>query len=63
MLCNVCKDGLEGMWDPSRSKRFALFKDFMDDKRDIKLEGNYGGPYATGLYGDGSKHEHFLWRL
>ncbi|KAK0384150.1 hypothetical protein NLU13_8239 [Sarocladium strictum] len=28
MLCSVCKDGLEGMWDPSRSKRLILFKDF-----------------------------------
>lgn len=34
MLCNVCKDGLEGMWDPSRSKRLALLKDFMASYHD-----------------------------
>lgn len=34
MLCNVCKDGLEGMWDPSRSKRLALLKDFMANYHD-----------------------------
>lgn len=32
MLCKVCKDGLEGMWDPCRSKRLALLKDFIRDE-------------------------------
>ncbi|KAK1993451.1 HET-domain-containing protein [Colletotrichum falcatum] len=31
MLCKVCKDGIEGVWDPNRSKRVALVKDFDDD--------------------------------
>ncbi|PFH58308.1 hypothetical protein XA68_13889 [Ophiocordyceps unilateralis] len=29
MLCKVCIDGLEGMWDPSRSKRLARSQDFI----------------------------------
>lgn len=37
MLCNVCKDGLEGIWDPSRSKRLALLRDFADsDDKDAE---------------------------
>ncbi|KAI1451681.1 HET-domain-containing protein [Annulohypoxylon moriforme] len=28
MLCDVCRMGLEGIWDPSRSKRIGLLKDF-----------------------------------
>lgn len=65
MLCDVCKDGLEGMWDPSRSTRLALLKDFMDDKGDYDFEGNSGGSYSTALQGGPykSKQEHFLWRL
>lgn len=37
MLCRVCIDGLEGMWDPSRSKRLALAKDF-DNTEDSRLQ-------------------------
>lgn len=33
MICDVCKDGLEGMWDPSRSKRLALLEDFLAIER------------------------------
>lgn len=40
MLCNVCKDGLEGMWDPSRSKRLGLLKDFLDDNSDVDNDDN-----------------------
>lgn len=29
MICSVCKDGLEGMWDPSRSERLSLLQDFL----------------------------------
>lgn len=32
MICNVCKDGLEGMWDPSRSNRLCLLTDFRTDE-------------------------------
>lgn len=31
MICSVCKNGLEGMWDPSRSRRLALLKDFLGE--------------------------------
>lgn len=24
MLCKICKDGLEGIWDPERTKRVGL---------------------------------------
>lgn len=34
MLCKVCKDGLEGMWSPGRSKRLALLKDFLTNYHD-----------------------------
>lgn len=40
MLCKVCKDGLEGMWDPSRSKRLALLKDFIPYYYDLDNEDN-----------------------
>ncbi|KAJ1324736.1 HET domain-containing protein [Microdochium nivale] len=36
MLCDVCKNGLEGMWDPTRTERVASFEDFIiwtDEKR------------------------------
>lgn len=49
MLCNVCKDGLEGMWDPSRSKRLALLTDFLGNKSNDALNSH-----------DGGKDEHFL---
>lgn len=28
MLCDVCKDSLEGMWDPLRTKRLELRENF-----------------------------------
>lgn len=28
MLCDVCKDSLEGMWDPVRTERLALRENF-----------------------------------
>ncbi|KAI0887732.1 HET-domain-containing protein [Annulohypoxylon maeteangense] len=28
MLCDVCRIGLEGIWDPSKSKRIGLLEDF-----------------------------------
>ncbi|KAF3068426.1 putative heterokaryon incompatibility protein [Daldinia childiae] len=28
MLCNVCREGLEGIWDPENSRRLGLLKDF-----------------------------------
>ncbi|KAK6956676.1 hypothetical protein Daesc_001955 [Daldinia eschscholtzii] len=34
MLCNVCREGLEGIWDPENSRRLGLFKDFPDILRD-----------------------------
>ncbi|KAJ1333199.1 HET domain-containing protein [Microdochium nivale] len=33
MICDVCKNGLEGMWDPARTERVASLNDF-GDKRD-----------------------------
>lgn len=28
MLCDVCRIGLEGIWDPSKSKRIGLIEEF-----------------------------------
>lgn len=28
MLCDVCREGLEGIWDPENSRRLGLLKDF-----------------------------------
>lgn len=42
MLCDVCKDSLEGMWDPLRTKRlelrenFSIFKDLEDSSRSLE---------------------------
>lgn len=38
MICNVCKDGIEGIWDPSRSKRLALLTDFLDEGEESVFE-------------------------
>lgn len=36
MLCNICKDGLERMWDPAR--RLGLLKEFLAEKREEEEE-------------------------
>ncbi|KAI1494884.1 HET-domain-containing protein [Biscogniauxia mediterranea] len=28
MLCNICREGLEGIWDPNRTKRLGKLRDF-----------------------------------
>lgn len=53
MLCDVCKDGLEGMWDPRRSKRLALLRDFLDNDDDDDKEDTLGSH-------DAGKYKHFL---
>ncbi|KAI5923474.1 HET-domain-containing protein [Camillea tinctor] len=30
MLCNVCREGLEGIWDPDRTKRLGKLEDFSE---------------------------------
>ncbi|KDN69744.1 putative heterokaryon incompatibility protein [Colletotrichum sublineola] len=50
MLCKVCKDGLEGMWDPNRSKRLALLKDFDLDFNWSELGGDDGVPTSDGTW-------------
>lgn len=30
MICTVCREGLEGIWDPARTKRVGLLRDFPD---------------------------------
>lgn len=30
MLCSVCREGLEGIWDPAKTKRIGLIRDFTD---------------------------------
>lgn len=58
MLCNVCKDGLEGMWDPSRSKRLALLEDFLNDHRNLNNEDDSDDDNKSSH--DSGKHEQFL---
>ncbi|KAF5488008.1 hypothetical protein CGCF413_v012092 [Colletotrichum fructicola] len=33
MLCDVCKDGIEGIWDPSRTKRVGKLEEFEAQRR------------------------------
>ncbi|RYO82370.1 hypothetical protein DL766_004750 [Monosporascus sp. MC13-8B] len=30
MICEVCREGLEGIWDPAKTKRIGLLRDFPD---------------------------------
>ncbi|OTB09368.1 hypothetical protein M426DRAFT_18015 [Hypoxylon sp. CI-4A] len=44
MLCSVCYKGLEGIWDPKKSKRVGLLKDFPEILEDVYpdiTDGNY----------------------
>lgn len=50
MLCKVCKEGLEGIWDPSRSSRLALLKDYFENED----EDDGGGNEADNTHGSGA---------
>lgn len=34
MLCNVCRDGLEGIWDPSKTKRVCSWEEWSRNEAD-----------------------------
>lgn len=35
MLCNVCRDGLEGIWDPARTKRVCTVDEWKEPQDDL----------------------------
>ncbi|KAI1100371.1 HET-domain-containing protein [Jackrogersella minutella] len=44
MLCNICRNGLEGIWDPENTKRVGLMKDFpsiLENQFVEVTDGNY----------------------
>ena len=53
MLCNVCKDGLEGMWDPASSKRLGLEREFKKEylgrRAEVAEQTPQGGPQVHSL--------------
>lgn len=52
MLCSVCRNGLDGVWDSERTKRIGLLKDFPDllEKLFPEIEdGNYNEALGTYL--------------
>lgn len=30
MLCSVCREGIEGIWEPAKTKRVGLVREFPD---------------------------------
>ena len=36
MLCKVCREGLEGVWDPSKTKRVCRFDEFVADELPVE---------------------------
>ena len=41
MLCNVCRGGLQGIWDPTRTKRICRLDEWFADRQDdLPMESN-----------------------
>ncbi|KAI1503424.1 HET-domain-containing protein [Biscogniauxia marginata] len=39
MLCNVCREGLQGIWDPEKTKRVGQLRDFLEILEFQQLDG------------------------